>query len=56
MEHLPQGLPKLTAQEKLDIIYEANLNLFRSLIAFNPNLAKDPNEFEVQDGTTIKTT
>lgn len=47
MSEMPPTLPKLTAQEKLDIIYEANLALFRNLVSFNPNLAKDPSEVEL---------
>lgn len=43
----PPKLPNLTAQEKLDAIYEFKLRLFQGLVECNPNLINDPNVIEV---------
>lgn len=43
----PPEMPKLTAQEKLDAVYEFKLRLFQGLVAFSPSLAIDPAEVTI---------
>lgn len=41
-------LRKLTAQEKLDLIYEINLRLFQDTVQQRmPHLGRDPNAWEI---------
>lgn len=47
-----EQLPKLTAQEKLDAVYECKMNLFRGLVAHMifEDIDLNAPELEVSDG------